>query len=45
MGGHGEQLSSPPTGAGDSGLHEEVARLQGEVQALKAQADTAANNG
>jgi hypothetical protein len=42
---HSEQRSSQPTGAGDSGLREEVARLQSEVQALKAQTDAAANNG
>lgn len=40
---HGAQHSSGETG--ESALREEVARLQGEVQALKAQTDVAANNG
>ncbi len=43
MGGHGEQQSTAQ--AGDGNLKEEVARLQGEVEALKAQRNTAANNG
>ena len=42
---HGAQHSSGAGVIGESALREEVARLQGEVQAVKAQANTAANNG